>query len=214
MPSLAGLQDPDGGRYVMYQWAGRAGRRRRRRPRRLPPDRPSHHPRRPHAAQPRNLRAALSGALPPPGAALRRAGPGRFRGGAGCDYEVEIFMPGRLRLPRRRRRRALELRRRRRPRGRRRRGRSSPWPTASASSRRNTACAAPRARHLSRAVAGRRRLWRSAHARSGARAARRARRRGQRGAAERDYGVAIAADGKSVDDAGTRKLRSRSSRLQ
>jgi len=35
-----------------------------------------------------------------------------------------------------------------------------------------------------------------------------------RDAAERDYGVAIDADGKSVDDAGTRKLRSRPGRPQ
>ena len=56
----------------------------------------------------------------------------------------------------------------------------SPWPTAQ-DQRAQVRRAAPRPRHLSRAVAGRRRLRRSAHARSGARAARRARRRGERG---------------------------------
>ena len=108
------------------------------------------------------------------------AGPGRFRGGAGCDYEVEVFTPGRLRLPRRRRRRAVELRRRRRPRRRGRRGHPHPGRRRQ-DQRAEVRRAAPRPRHLSRAVAGRRRLRRSAHPRSRARAARRARWRGERG---------------------------------
>ncbi len=100
------------------------------------------------------------------------AGAGRFRGGAGCDYEVEMFTPADYAF----------------------RGEGAGAPSSfgvaggragaggeviltladgqahpGAEVRRR----APRHRHLSRAVARRRRLWRSEDARSGARAARR-----------------------------------------
>ena len=133
------------------------------------------------------------------------AGPGRFRGGAGCDYEVEIFTPADYAF----RGEGVGAPSSFGAAG----GRAGsggevvrPWPTASdpgAEIRRRAAWS----RNLSRAVARRRRLWRSQDARPGARPARRARRGGQPGRCQRDYGVAIAADGRSIDEAQTAALR-------
>ena len=174
----AGLR-ADGGRYVMYQWAGApAGGGVEGRDGfhlighlitlgglTLP-----------------NLETyeqLYPGALPPPGDALRQRRPRPLPRRRRLRLRGRDLHAGRLRLPRRRRGRALELRRRRRPRRLGRRGRPHPGRRQAhpgAEIRRRAA----RARHLSRALARRRRLRRSQDARSGARAARRARRRGER----------------------------------
>ena len=141
------------------------------------------------------------------------AGPGRFRGGAGCDYEVEIFTPADYAF----------------------RGEGVGAPSSfgaaggragaggeviltladgkthpGAEIRRRAATDPATYRALS---PGRRRLWRAARTRDPGRVLRDVRDGVvSAAAAERDYGVAIAGDGRSIDETRTATLRAAAAR--